>query len=175
MGYNVWMKHNNKGFTLIELLVVISIIGILSSIILASLGTARAKARDAARFQAVHEMQNALELFKSDNNGQYPGIGGGGIFTDISIGVPSFIKYINISQTQQTLKNGNDYPYYIENNNPGSSKHLNGYVIVFFPENTVNLKNFSCSTADYNLLIGPGGFNKPIACVGMDDDIVNNI
>jgi prepilin-type N-terminal cleavage/methylation domain-containing protein len=38
----------NKGFTLIELLVVISIIGLLSSIVLASLSTTRVRASDAA-------------------------------------------------------------------------------------------------------------------------------
>lgn len=64
-----------RGFTLIELLVVIAIIGILASVVMASLNSARAKARDAKRMEEVKQIQNALELYYA-NNGQYPVSGG---------------------------------------------------------------------------------------------------
>jgi type II secretion system protein G len=66
------MKNSNKGFTLIELLVVIAIIGILSSVVLASLNSARQKARDARRIADIKQIQLALELYAGDNSGEYP-------------------------------------------------------------------------------------------------------
>lgn len=56
-------KQKAAGFTLIELLVVIAIIGILASVVLASLGTARRKSRDARRIADIKQMQLALELY----------------------------------------------------------------------------------------------------------------
>ncbi|MFA6158461.1 MAG: type II secretion system protein [Candidatus Paceibacterota bacterium] len=61
-----------RGFTLIELLVVISIIALLSSVILSSLGSARDKARDSARIVAISSLRNAINLYQNDNAGDYP-------------------------------------------------------------------------------------------------------
>jgi len=56
----------NKGFTLVELLVVIAIIGVLSSIVLASLNSARSKAKDAAIKEGVAQLVNLMNLNYSD-------------------------------------------------------------------------------------------------------------
>ena len=68
-----------KGFTLIELLVVISIIGVLASVVLASLSDARNAARDAKIKTEIKQVQTALEMFRNDNNGKYPRHKDGGL------------------------------------------------------------------------------------------------
>lgn len=65
------LKQNQKGFTLIELLVVIAIIGLLASVVLLSLSSARSKGRDAKRVSEVRSMGSALEIYYDSNNG-YP-------------------------------------------------------------------------------------------------------
>lgn len=68
------MKYHhaqNKGFTLIELLVVIAIIGILSSVVLVSVNSARLKARNALRVSNLKQVASALEMYYSDY-GVYP-------------------------------------------------------------------------------------------------------
>ncbi len=62
---------NKKGFTLIELLVVIAIIGLLSTLAVVALGSARAKSRDAKRVSDIRQIQTALELYYADQNA-YP-------------------------------------------------------------------------------------------------------
>ena len=71
------MISKRKGFTLIELLVVIAIIGILATIVLVSLNTARQKARDVRRISDLRQVALALEMYYDDVR-NYPAISGPG-------------------------------------------------------------------------------------------------
>ncbi len=66
-------RRREKGFTLIELLVVIAIIGILATIVLVSLNSARNKAKDTAIKSGLDQARVVAEMFYDDNS-DYDGI-----------------------------------------------------------------------------------------------------
>ncbi len=70
-----YIKNKNKGFTLIELLVVIAIIGILSTVVLVSINSARSRARDTKRMSDIKQIDKALQMYMLNNDGQAPQVG----------------------------------------------------------------------------------------------------
>ncbi|MFA6430309.1 MAG: prepilin-type N-terminal cleavage/methylation domain-containing protein [Candidatus Paceibacterota bacterium] len=86
---------NKKGFTLIELLVVISIISFLSSIVLSSAGSVRARSKTAAANVSLHEVKSALQLYATDTGGFPVNIN--------SLVVKSFISSVSASLSYYPL------------------------------------------------------------------------
>ncbi len=65
------LRKDVTGFTLIEMLVVIAVIGILSSVLLTSLGPSKEKAKDARIIQEINQARTIAELL---NDGDYDAV-----------------------------------------------------------------------------------------------------
>lgn len=116
-------NKNEKGFTLIELLVVIAIIGLLASVVLLALNSARAKSRDAKRLADVRQIASAMELYFNDKSA-YPTAAAAGVLSPTTApGLsPSYIGLIPTAPTPAdsnatntclgtAAKNSNNYWY----------------------------------------------------------------
>ncbi len=89
-----------KGFTLIEILVVIAIIGVLSSVVLASLNTARKKARDTIRMADMKTIYTMLVQYQMEYGGIPRTIiysdsnSGGWDYSSQPVGAPTFMNFL---------------------------------------------------------------------------------
>lgn len=80
-------KQTKSGFTLIELLVVVAVIGSISGIVLASLNSARVKARNAQRLQSIESIAKAFQVATTGAyNNQFPSTGGSSVCLGITTG-----------------------------------------------------------------------------------------
>ena len=85
------LRKGKSGFTLIELLVVIAIIGLLATILLASLNQARQKGRDARRIGDIQSIKVAMELYY-DAHQDYPATTSGTFNTPAVLQTEGFLS-----------------------------------------------------------------------------------
>ncbi len=110
----MYISSLKRGFTLIELLVVIAIIGILASVVLASLSTAREKGTNAAVQSSVNNLRAQANIFGSRSDGtiNYTGLCSDSkaqlITTDVTakVGAPYCNDAIDTWVYAAPLKNG---------------------------------------------------------------------
>src|SRR3989344_1411048 len=134
---------SSRGFTLIELLVVIAIIGLLASVVLASLNSARAKGRDAKRLSEVNQLQKALELYY-DNFGYYPetnwvhSVDGTWQSNALATGLRPYLSSLPVDPTNSGCCGYNGqyvYSYYSSGYRSAGQVNQQWYMIVFRLEN----------------------------------------
>lgn len=69
-------KERSNAFTLIELLIVVAIIGILAAIAVPNFMNAQVRAKASRALGDMRSIWNALEMYRTDNNGYMMGPGG---------------------------------------------------------------------------------------------------
>lgn len=135
-----------RGFTLIELLVVIAVIDILASVVLASLNSARAKARDAKRFSDIRTIHTALAAYYADN-GRYPGTSWNNSSasnwqtTTLGLALEPYLPELPVDPVntgQATTAGMYGYSYFANGQNNGASTQQ-WYMLVVRPETSTSL------------------------------------
>jgi len=162
------LGNSQRGFTLIELLVVIAIIGLLSSVVLASLNTARLKARDARRLSDLRQIQIAFELYFDDNN-QYPPQSGGnngniGEGAGIDTALAPYMPVVPMDPLGDGIDDENHPYYYYYDGNQLCDDGIPGNIAVIFARNmetqSGNGSDFCTGSSGWG---GEGGAGQPEA------------
>ena len=143
----------NYGFTIIELIVVIAIIGILSSVVLASLNSARKKGRDARRIADIKQLQLALELYY-DAEGKYPATTTAALLVDTG-----YIAAIPTDPSNQA-----SYPYSAYYTTSGTASVCTAYHLGADLETS----GHTALNSDADVTATPSGYETP--CTGSITD-----
>jgi len=123
----------SRGFTLIELLVVVAIIGILASVILSSLNSAREKGRDTKRIADLKQIATALEMYFNDY-GRYPARNNARTGTEACGGNSAWCSLVNdlnlyiSSIPGDPLGSQINYRYYYDSD-PGDNNQTYGMMV----------------------------------------------
>lgn len=107
-------SFSQRGFTLVELLVVVAIISLLSSVVLASLQSARERAQDARRMADMKQLRIALEFYY-DINKQYPADPSNTRVSSLTGATNNILPYIEPIPTDPTYTGSSGYRYRISN------------------------------------------------------------
>ena len=133
-----------KGFTLIELLVAMGIVAVLTALAAFNFNQSRIRSRDVQRKSDLSQLQNALELYRNDNNG-YPAATG----YQTSLSEP--VKYIKTTFTDVRALEWEDYGYI-----PGAGNKT--YYLTACLENTADSTKATaaqCAAAGVSCACGP--------------------
>ena len=144
-----YQQQKEKGFTLIELLVVVAIIGLLASVVLASLSTARKKGRDARRLADLRETQTALELYYSDNNAYPVATTQTNITTALAALSPAYLSSISDDPL------GGSYHYVYLSTSGGTFYCLGSVIEGTAPASTCNTTELGSSLTGVQYSVGP--------------------
>ena len=160
-----------RAFTLVELMIVIAIIGMLASVILASLSDSQKQARDTRRIDELNQLQKAFELYINDHNfypREWQGMNGN-ISTNQTL-LTLLEPYLKGTPVDPAGITSSTFYYYYD------GAHTCGdtdYAIIFARQmdkasnaNFTQMKDVTCSgtidgegrgggTQSYNILLGP--------------------